>query len=78
MSLARMINYRIGYIEFFTTNRSWKGFKFRDRKNMTEEMKDEIYKKYCLKSATIHFIVAVAGLILWTLVELLVLLLSPL
>ncbi len=77
MSLVRMRNYSIGYLKFFTTDRSWwRGIKYRDWKNMSDEMKDEIYKKYCLKSATIHFIVAVAGLFLWIHVELLVFLSS--
>ena len=75
VSSMRLWTYDAGKIPFMRDSTFDAAVRRNKRKNINVKP-EELYKQISLKMATIHFIVAVAGLILWTLVELLVLLFS--
>lgn len=75
VTLVRLITYKTGKIPF-AKDHTLDGAVRRSRRKNSDATRDEVYEQTSLKLASIHFIVAVVGLILWTLVELLVLLFS--
>ncbi len=75
VTLGRLITYKTGKIPF-ARDHTLNGALRRSRRKNSDLTPDEVYEQTSLKLAAIHFIVAVVGFILWTLVELLVLFFS--
>ena len=69
VSLIRLITYKTGKIPFFAIDKTWNGIEWRKRKELTDEAKKELYEKMSLKSAAIHFEVAIFGLCIWIVCE---------
>ncbi|MBE6536350.1 MAG: hypothetical protein E7673_00200 [Ruminococcaceae bacterium] len=71
ISLTRLITYKTGKIPIFAIDKTWNVIEWRKRKELTYETKEELYEKMSLKSASIHFIIAVFGLCMWIVCEIL-------
>ena len=69
-ALLRFITYRTGHIPIVVMDKTWDRYRFKYRKECSEDEIEDKYKEMSLRNASVFLMISIASFIIWLIVEL--------